>query len=255
MKVTSNEMIVSADSNGVEQGTMQARSEGIHHLTASDIQTLTSVNMTQHTYPRARSIPELIAAQAHATPDAQALTAHGQSLSYSELDRKANQLAHYLRRLGVRPNVLVGLCVERSLDMVIGLLGILKAGGAYVPIDSSYPAERQAFMIEDAQIAILITKRHLLFNTSASQVVLLDQQASVLETEPVTEPIPTATLHDLAYVIYTSGSTGQPKGVQITHDNLLNLVFWHQRVFHLTSADRATQLSSPAFDATGCAIG
>ena len=198
-------------------------------------------------------IPQLVAMQAAATPDAVALVAGDQILSYRELNQRANQLAHYLQALGVRPNALVVLCVERSLDMVVGLLGILKAGGAYVPLDPTYPPERLAFMLRDAQAPVLVTQQSLATRlpTQEAQVVCLDGDAAVLAQQSIAEPTSAVTVNDLAYVIYTSGSTGRPKGVQITHNSLLNLVFWHQRAFAVTPSDRATQLTSPAFDATG----
>src|SRR5690349_3667553 len=120
-------------------------------LTESEQQQLVAWNATQQNYARNACVPQLVAAQAAATPDAVALVASSQVLSYRDLNRRANQLAHYLQTLGVRPGVLVGLCVERSLDMVVGLLGILKAGGAYVPLDPTYPSERLSFMLEDAR--------------------------------------------------------------------------------------------------------
>ncbi len=201
----------------------------------------------------ATCIPQLVAKWAAAAPDAVAIVADGQALSYRELNRRANQLAHYLQALGVRPDTLVGLCVERSLDMVVGLLGILKAGGAYVPLDPGYPEERLAFMLRDARAPVLLTQQKLAERLSeqAAQVICLDADAELLGRQRADEPAIAATAANLAYVIYTSGSTGQPKGVQITHGSLLNLVCWHQDTFAVTAADRATQLASPAFDATG----
>ena len=222
-------------------------------LTETEQRQLASWNATQQDYPRNACVPQLVAAQASATPDAVALVMGDQVLSYKELNRRANQLAHCLQKLGVGPNVLVGLCVERSLDMVVGLLGILKAGGAYVPLDPTYPTERLTFMLEDAQVPVLVTQQHLTTRlvTHETSIICLDTDAAMLARQSVVDPTCTVTIDDLAYVIYTSGSTGRPKGVLITHDGLLNLVFWHQRAFAITSADRATQLTSPAFDATG----
>lgn len=222
-------------------------------LTEVEQRQLAAWNATQQKYPRDACIPQLVAMQAAATPDAVALVAGDQILSYRELNQRANQLAYYLQALGVRPNVLVGLCVERSFDMVVGLLGILKAGGAYVPLDPTYPPERLTFMLRDAQTPVLITQQSLAMRlpTQEAQVVCLDGDAAVLAQQSIAEPTSAVTVNDLAYVIYTSGSTGRPKGVQITHNSLLNLVFWHQRAFAVTPSDRATQLTSPAFDATG----
>ncbi|GAC1380756.1 MAG: hypothetical protein NVS4B9_34280 [Ktedonobacteraceae bacterium] len=210
-------------------------------------------NSTEQHYPQDMSIPQLVAQQAMTTPDAVALVAGDKTLSYRELNQRANQLAHHLQTLGVKPNVLVGLCVERSLDMVVGLLAILKAGGAYVPLDTGYPAERIAFMLADAQTSVLVTQQHQTTDLpiQEARVVYLDTDAAMLAQQSTTDPTTVVLASDLAYVIYTSGSTGRPKGVQITHGNLLNLVFWHRHAFEITSADRATQVTSPAFDATG----
>ncbi len=222
-------------------------------LTETEQRQLAAWHATQQDYPRDACVPQLVARQAAATPHAAALVMDDQILSYKELNQRANQLAHYLQTLGVGPNVLVACCVERSLDMVVGLLGILKAGGVYVPLDPSYPPERLAFMLEDTQTPVLVTQQSLATRlpTQRNQVICLDADAVVLAQQSPTDPISAVTADDLAYVIYTSGSTGRPKGVQIIHDGLLNLVFWHQRAFTVTSPDRATQVSSPAFDATG----
>ena len=216
-------------------------------------QQITTWNATQQNYPQNTCVPQLVAQQAAAMPDAVALVSDGQVLTYGELNRRANQLAHYLRTLGIGPNVLVGLCVERYFEMVVGLLGILKAGGAYVPMDPAYPNERLSFMLEDAQTPVLVTQKHLAtrFSAQITHVVCFDADAAILAQQSETELLPLATVDDLAYVIYTSGSTGRPKGVQVTHNSLLNLVFWHQQAFEVTSSDRATQIASPAFDATG----
>jgi amino acid adenylation domain-containing protein len=226
---------------------------GVIIPTLNEQQQLAVWNATEQEYPTDACIPQLVTRQATATPDAVALVANGQALSYRELNWRANQLAHYLQSLGVGPNTLVGLCVERSLDMVVGLLGILKAGGAYVPLDPSYPPERLAFMLEDSQTSVLVTQQYLASRLAPqkAQIVCLDADAAVLTQQSETEPISTVTSDDLVYVIYTSGSTGRPKGVQITHKSLLNLVFWHQHAFAVTPVDRTTQVTSPAFDATG----
>ncbi|GAC1398968.1 MAG: hypothetical protein NVS4B12_14990 [Ktedonobacteraceae bacterium] len=222
-------------------------------LTEVEQQQLATWNATRQKYPTDVCIPQLVAMQAAATPAATALVMADHVLSYGELNRRANQLAHYLLTQGVGPNVLVGLYIERSLDMVIGLLGILKAGGAYVPLDAAYPSERLSFMLEDAHTSIVVTKKQLAprLSTQDIRVVCLDDDVAILAQQSEAEP--THSLHpsDLAYVIYTSGSTGLPKGVQITHSSLLNLVFWHQQAFTVTASDRATQVASPAFDATG----
>jgi amino acid adenylation domain-containing protein len=186
-------------------------------------------------------------------PGATALVSDERTHSYKELNQRANRLAHHLQECGVGPEVLVGICVERSLDMVVGLLGILKAGAAYVPMDPGYPVERLNFMMGDARVPVLVTQRHLAtrFVSSRAHIICLDDDAALLMKQDDTDPIARSSITDLAYVIYTSGSTGQPKGALITHDGLLNLVFWHQYAFGITPADRATQIASPAFDATG----
>jgi amino acid adenylation domain-containing protein len=245
----SRERLVSQVFVAVEEG----HSVDLPLLTDMERRQLAAWNATQRDYPRDACVPQLVARQAAATPDAVALVVGDQVLSYRELNRRANQLAHHLQTLDVRPNVLVGLCVERSFDMVVGLLGILKAGGAYVPLDPGYPPERLAFMIEDAQAPVLVTQQYLASRlpTQGARVLCLDADAQVLEQQSEAEPVFSATASDLVYVIYTSGSTGRPKGVQITHKSLLNLVFWHQHAFAVTPSDRATQLTSPTFDATG----
>jgi amino acid adenylation domain-containing protein len=222
-------------------------------LPESEQHRMAAWNATLQRYPRDACVQQLVAVQAAVVPGATAIVAGGRELSYRELNRRANRLAHHLQACGVGANVLVGLCVERSIDMVVGLLGILKAGGAYLPLDPTYPAERLAFMLEDAQAQVLVTRERLAAQCDArgAQLVCLDADAALLEQQAEADPSPLATVDDLAYVIYTSGSTGRPKGVQITHDGLLNLIFWHRRAFSVTSSDRATQLTSPAFDATG----
>ncbi len=201
--------------------------------------------------PQNMCLPQLVEQQARATPDAQALVDGNVVISYAQLNQRANQLAHYLRASGIGANSLVGLCIERSIDMVVGLLGILKAGGAYVPLDPEYPVDRLKFMLDDAQIHLLVTRQHLaerlaLVNTS---IICVDTDATQLATQSTAKPDIEIVTTDLAYVIYTSGSTGLPKGVEITHGNLLNLISWHQRAFSVIASDRATQVASPAFDA------
>lgn len=222
-------------------------------LSESEQQYLAAWNTNQQRYPSDSCIQQLVAKQAAIRPDAVALVAGNQVLSYRDMERRANQLAHYLRASGIGPNVLVGLCLERSPEMVIGMLGVLKAGGTYVPLDPTYPSERLAFMIEDTQAPILVTQQHLVTKlpTCTSRIVCLDADEMLLFKQSQSGPPTTSTGDDLAYVIYTSGSTGQPKGVQITHKGLLNLIFWHQHAFGVTAADRATQVASPAFDAAG----
>jgi non-ribosomal peptide synthetase component F len=176
---------------------------------------------------------QLFEAQVDKTPDTMALVAANGQLTYRELDRRANQLAHYLQTLGVRPDVLVGLCMERSLEMVIGLLGILKAGGAYVPLDPAYPKERLAFMLADTHAPVLLTQARVRAELPdyTGQVVSLDTEWHVIAQERTTPPQSPVTAANLAYVIYTSGSTGTPKGVAIEHRNTVALLDWARRQF------------------------
>lgn len=231
----------------------RANHPGLPLLSEDEQRQLAAWNATQQEYPLDTCVPQLVEEQAVLRPEAVALVAGDQALNYQAVNQRANQLAHYLRASGVCANVLVGVCMERSPEMVIGLLGILKAGGAYVPLDPAYPPERLAFMLEDAQAPILITQQSLKAKLPArsAHIICLDEDAPLLAQQSQSDLSATTTADDLAYVIYTSGSTGRPKGVQITHKGLLNLLFWHQRAFAVTAADRATQVASPAFDATG----
>ncbi|TME48405.1 MAG: amino acid adenylation domain-containing protein [Chloroflexi bacterium] len=197
------------------------------------------------------TVPELVAARAATTPEATAVVAGDQRITYRELDRRANRLAHHLRAAGAGPDSVIGLCLNRSIELVVGALGILKAGAAYLPIDPTCPSERLGFMLRDAGAPILITSNSLAPRGGGSgwAVMVLDEAAASLGSGNHTPPAGRPTGANLAYVIYTSGSTGKAKGVQITHDNLMNLVCWHQHAFNVTAADRATQVASPAFDA------
>ena len=193
--------------------------------------------------------PELVARRAAQIPEALAVTAGAQSLSYRELDKKSDQLASYLRSLGVGRDVAVGLCLPRGLDMVVGALAILKAGGAYLPMDPDWPPDRLAFVLEDAQSPVLVTNVILSRQIPYGRHVIVDLAPP--ETAAQSEGLPRAKIRgdDLAYIIYTSGSTGQPKGVEIPHGGLVNLISWHQQAFSVTSADRASHLAGLSFDA------
>ncbi|MBD2562852.1 MULTISPECIES: non-ribosomal peptide synthetase [Nostoc] len=214
-------------------------------------QLLLKWNDTGVDYPQDKCIHQLFEEQVERTPDAVAVVYENQHLTYHELNCRANQLAHYLKSLGVKADVLVGICVERSLEMVVGLLGILKAGGAYLPLASDYPTERLRLMLEDAQVSVLLTQQKLLdrLPEHTAQRVCLDADWQLISQLSQDNLIPETQATNLAYVIYTSGSTGQPKGVLIAHQGLLNLVFWHQRTFKITTLDKATQLAGTAFDA------
>ncbi|MEG3971751.1 amino acid adenylation domain-containing protein, partial [Microcoleus sp. T2B6] len=215
-------------------------------------QLLVKWNNTSAEYPQDKCIHQLFEEQVERTPDAVAVVFEEEQLTYLELNAKANQLALYLRSLGVGPGVLVGICIERSFETIVGILGILKAGGAYVPIDPAYPSERIAYMLDDSQLSVLLTQKKLVASLPEHQarVVCLDSDWEEISVMPELSPITGVTPENLAYVIYTSGSTGKPKGVLIPHSGLLNLVFWHQRAFEVTSSDRATQLAGTAFDAS-----
>src|SRR5262249_45041659 len=179
------------------------------------------------------------------------VTLDDELVRYGELNCRANQLAHYLRGLGVGPEVLVGICAERSLDMLVGLLGILKAGGAYVPLDPEYPQERLAFMLADAQVAILVTQQRLVkgLPEHGARVVCLDMDWGLIARGGENNPIGMTTPDNLAYVIYTSGSTGQPKGVCIPHQGVVRLVKGTNYV-NLTAEEVFLQLAPLSFDAS-----
>ncbi|MBD6620396.1 amino acid adenylation domain-containing protein [Komarekiella sp. 'clone 1'] len=213
-------------------------------------------NNTQLDYPQNKCIHQLFESIAEQNPDATALIFGDEQFSYKELNIRSNQLAHYLKKLGVKTEVLVGLCVERSFDMVIGMLGILKVGGVYVPLDPSYPSERLNFMLKDAQVTVLLTHEQWLerLDKKNSKIICLDKDCEIIAQE-IEDNLPSeVAAGNLAYVIYTSGSTGKPKGVQIEHRGLLNLVFWHQKAFAVSPIDRVTQVAGIAFDACGWEI-
>lgn len=198
-----------------------------------------------------KCVPQLVAAQASVTPDATAVVAGADVTTYSELNARSNQLTWHLRSLGVGPDVLVGLWLPRSTALVEGALAVLKAGGAYVPLDPAYPLERIAWMLNDAQPAVLLThKCHAVRLRGGNwRTVVLDREWDQLDAYPAEAPECAIAPENLAYVIYTSGSTGKPKGVEITHHSLLNLVLWHQTAFEVKPSDRTSQLASPGFDA------
>jgi amino acid adenylation domain-containing protein len=213
-------------------------------------QLLVEWNDTGVDYPQDRCLHELFEAQVERTPEAVALAFDSEQLTFRELNRRANQLAHHLQRLGVGPEVLVGVCMERSLEMVIALYGILKAGGAYVPLDPEYPADRVAFMLEDAQVPVLLTQQRLVqgLPAHAAQVLCLDAEGQTLAQESTENPRSGATADSLAYVIYTSGSTGRPKGAMNTHHGICNRLLWMQDAYKLTEADRVLQKTPFSFD-------
>ncbi|MBW4630838.1 MAG: amino acid adenylation domain-containing protein [Iphinoe sp. HA4291-MV1] len=213
-------------------------------------QLLVEWNNTQVDYPQDQCIHQLFEAQVELTPDAVAVVFEEEQLTYRELNRQANQLARYLQKVGVEPLVLMGICTERSLDMVIGVLGILKAGGAYVPLDPAYPHERLAFMLEDAKVSVLLTQKKLVaaLPEHKAKVVCLDTDWQEIVEQSNSYSINEATTKDLAYVIYTSGSTGKPKGVQISHGALVNFLSAMRQNLKLTKEDILLSVTTLSFD-------
>jgi natural product biosynthesis luciferase-like monooxygenase protein len=187
-------------------------------------QTLLAWNATTLDYAREKCVHQFFEEYAAREPDRLALSFEGEQLTYGELNARANRLAHYLQELGVGPEVLVGLCVERSVEMVVGLLGILKAGGAYVPLDPAYPQERISFMLKDAAVSVLLTQEHLQerLPEHPARVICLDKDWPLISRAQTANCCSDVTAENLAYVIYTSGSTGRPKGVMVQHRNVSN---------------------------------
>ncbi|MEG4499889.1 amino acid adenylation domain-containing protein [Microcoleus sp. F10-C6] len=206
-------------------------------------------NSTQTEYAQT-CIHQLVEAIVELSPDGVAVVFGQESLTYRQLNSRANVLAHYLQALGVGPEVLVGICIERSLEMVVGLLGILKAGGAYVPLDPAYPTERLTFMLEDTQISVLLTQARLVESLPKHQahVVCLDTQWQEIAFHSEENPIIAVTPDNLAYVIYTSGSTGRPKGVAMSHRPLSNLIIWQRENSTLPVGARTLQFAPVNFD-------
>ncbi|MDZ8030983.1 amino acid adenylation domain-containing protein [Nostoc sp. DedSLP04] len=190
--------------------------------------------------------------QCDRTPDNIAIVYKNRQLTYRELNSRANQLAHYLQQLGVKPDVMVGLCVERSLFMVIGLLAVLKAGGAYVPIDPSYPLERKTFILNDSQMPVLLTQQHLIADlaTDGIKVICIDSDWQTIKQQKVENPITKTTELNLAYVIYTSGSTGKPKGTLIPHQGLVNYLSWCTKTYQVEQGAGTLVHSPLGFDLT-----
>ncbi|PTL74929.1 non-ribosomal peptide synthetase, partial [Vitiosangium sp. GDMCC 1.1324] len=201
-------------------------------------------------YPRDATLHELFEAQAERTPHAEALVDGSSSLTYAQLNARANQLAHSLRSLGVGPETPVGICSRRSADLVVGLLGILKAGGLYVPLDPAYPRDRLGFIIEDAQLRFLVAQSSVTDSLPAhsAHVLLLDKDSEALSRASSSNPARAATNSNLAYLIYTSGSTGRPKGVSIEHRNAVSFLFWARSVFSPELLSGLLASTSIAFD-------
>ncbi|MGJ5674779.1 MAG: amino acid adenylation domain-containing protein [Nostochopsis sp.] len=219
-------------------------------LTQSQQKLLGEWNQTSREYTQKHCIHKLFESQVELTPDAVAVEQDGQKLTYRELSDRANKIAHYLQSLGVKPETLVGICVDRSLEMIVGLLGILKAGGAYVPLDPAYPQERLADILADMQLGILLTqdKFQNKLLTYTGKTICLDTDWSVIATHSTANSISDVQLHNLAYIIYTSGSTGKPKGVMIEHRSLTNFLITATHEYGINAGDRILQFASICFD-------
>ena len=207
-------------------------------------------NDTRRDYPATVLLHELFEAQVERTPDSVAVTFDELSLTYRDLNERANRLAHYLQTMGVGPDTLVGVCMERSLELVVALYGVLKAGGAYVPIDPEYPQQRVAFMLQDAAVPVLLTQVRLTdaLPSDAGKVVCLDRDWDRIVGESSRNPAVPMKPSSLAYMIYTSGSTGRPKGAMNTHRGICNRLLWMQEQYRLTPTDKVLQKTPFSFD-------
>ncbi|HEX6719149.1 MAG TPA: amino acid adenylation domain-containing protein [Pyrinomonadaceae bacterium] len=225
-----------------------------HHSPLTDqerFRLLVEWNDTQAQYPHDACIHQLFEAQEEQTPQTIAFLCEDEQLTYRELNRRANQLAHYLHRLGIRSGSVVGIHVERSPEMLVALLGVLKAGGTYLPLDPAYPEQRLTYMIEDAQTSILLTQQHLprpVLPGLGPRLIYLDQDWRMIEQQSAENPPFSAGSDDLAYLIYTSGSTGLPKAVQISHRALTNLLCSMQHHLRLTPEDVLLSVTTLSFD-------
>ncbi|MEG4208055.1 amino acid adenylation domain-containing protein [Microcoleus sp. Pol7_A1] len=221
-------------------------------LTAAEHQQFAAWNQTDVWYSKHLCVHQMFEAQVEQTPDAVAIIFGDRQLAYSELNERSNQLAHHLQTLGVKPETLVGICAERSLEMAVGLLAILKAGGAYVPLDPAYPQERLSFMLEDSQVAVLLTQTHLaeILPAHNVQVVYLDRPIAPTANsqECLQNPHSSVGQNNLAYIIYTSGSTGRPKGVAIEHRSPVTLIHWARSVFSPSQLAGVLASTSICFD-------
>ena len=215
-------------------------------------QFLSRFNNTARAYPREKCVHQLFEKQVERSPEAIAVVSKDRQFTYAELNARANQLARFLKRFGVGPDSLVGLCVERSPEMIVGILGILKAGAGYVPLDPTYPSERLSFMLQDANIFVLLTQSHLLdtLPQHSGPRLSLDSDWDIIAKERKENPIGRATPENLAYVIFTSGSTGQPKGVMIPHRGLVNYLSWCTESYEVAKGCGAPVHSSISFDLT-----
>ncbi len=217
---------------------------------AEQNQILVKWNDTKTVYPRDKCVNELFEVQAEKTPDSIAVIFEDAHLTYRDLNIRSNRLAHYLKARGVGPGVLVGLYMERSLEMVVSLLAIMKAGGIYIPLDPSYPMQRITYMLEDSEADVLVTQDHLIEQLPASglQIVRVDSDWAEIEREEPDNLRPSAGAQDLSYVIYTSGSTGKPKGVAISHGALINFLWSMKQEPGLTEKDVLLSVTTLSFD-------
>ncbi len=217
---------------------------------AEQQQLLVEWNNTTTVTTNNQCMHQLFEQQVQLTPHATALVYNNQRLSYAQLNQRANQVAHYLQALGVGPEVPVGICLERCIELVVGLLGVLKAGGAYVPLDPSYPAERVALMLDDGQPLVLLTQAALLptLPASTATIVCLDRDWHAIAQQANTNPLSDVTPAHLAYILYTSGSTGRPKGVEIEHRSPVTLMEWSKQVFSATDIAGVLASTSICFD-------
>jgi len=215
-------------------------------------QFLASFNDTARAYPRDKCVHELFEKQVERSPEAIAVVSKDKQFTYAELNDRANQLARFLKRFGVGPDSLVGLCVERSPEMIVGILGILKAGAGYVPLDPTYPHDRLSFMMQDANIFVLLTQAHLIDSLPQHNGprLSLDSDWDIIAKEKKGNSTSRATPENLAYVIYTSGSTGKPKGVMVPHRGLVNYLSWCTEAYEVAKGCGAPVHSSISFDLT-----
>jgi amino acid adenylation domain-containing protein len=228
----------------------ESRLSDLPLLTEDEHHWLARWNDTAADYGSDKCLHNLFEDQANRTPDMEAVSFERERLTYRELNERANQIAHHLIASGVGPDVLVGICAERSIEMVAGMLGILKAGGAYLPLDPNYPSERLDFMMEDANLDIVLTQSHLLkkLRGSQAQIICLDSEWQAIAVNSRENPSVNVNEDNLAYVIYTSGSTGKPKGAMIAHRGIRNRLLWMQQAYGLTSIDRVLQKTPFSFD-------
>ncbi len=213
-------------------------------------QVLGSFNATAGAFPSDKCVAQLVEEQAARMPDAVAFQFHERTLSYRELNEKANRLGHHLRSFGVGPETLVGLCVRRSLDLPVAMLGILKAGGAYVPLDPDFPPDRLAFYISDSKMPVIVAHHDLLDNLPVAGLkkVCVDADAESIACQPATNPPAASRPENLIYVLYTSGSTGRPNGVAIEHRSLVNLLWSFKKEPGLKASDTILSITTTSFD-------